>query len=246
VCHCSLSGINLHPKCRPYDAAQVALGCDDIATTLDNWPRVTMHGLINQLSESQMMEALDTLNGDLDDHTSETGSSDWECASSDDGTSLGDDESSDAARSSSDDPSVPHAAAALGADTASWTHTEEDLRPSQPPSQRNETGSAPAQQSRDADATAADSSKPSGQGCIEPGVLALAVQGPMVACVDSMGNFLLRDFTAGVPGPELLRKCAVPKAAAAAGSAEGPAGGCDAASAADVAQQLLHLKFWQK
>jgi hypothetical protein len=205
-----------------------------------------MHALINQLSETQMIEALNTINDDLADYTSETGSSEWDWASSDDATSLGDESSADV-MSHSDGPPVPHTAAAVD-HPPSWTHSEEEgLRP-QHPSQYSEDGSAAAQLAREADADdAAGSSKRSGQGCVEPGVLALAVQGPMVACVDSMGNFLLRDFTAGVPGPSLLRKFAGSGAAAAAASGSGGlAGGSEGVSAAEVAQQLSHLKFWQK
>lgn len=110
----------------------------------------------------------------------------------------------------------------------------------------------------------------SGVGCMEPGVLALVVQGPVVACIDSLGNILLRDYTAGVPGPEVLcRFCASPAQHAAASSGGGfgggeAAGGSSASAAvgtggeefaergttpeapAAAAEQLSKLKFWRQ
>lgn len=88
------------------------------------------------------------------------------------------------------------------------------------------------------------------KGCIEPGVAALSVQGPVIACVDSLGNFLLRDFTAGSPRPELVQAFAAPALAAGSkqldgGAALGPGSGTPEAAAAAV-EEMSHLKFWRQ
>jgi hypothetical protein len=43
-------------------------------------------------------------------------------------------------------------------------------------------------------------------GRIEPGVIAMAVQGGVIACVDALGNVLIRDFATGTPTLEQVRQ----------------------------------------
>lgn len=89
------------------------------------------------------------------------------------------------------------------------------------------------------------------KGCIEPGVAALSVQDPVIACVDSLGNFLLRDFTAGLPRPELVQAFAAPSPAAGSklldgGAALGPGSGTTGAAAAAAVEEMSRLKFWRQ
>jgi len=46
----------------------------------------------------------------------------------------------------------------------------------------------------------------SSAGRIEPGVTAMAVQGGVIACVDALGNVLVRDFATGTPTAEQVQQ----------------------------------------
>jgi len=100
--------------------------------------------------------------------------------------------------------------------------------------------------------------------CVEPGVLAMDTSGPILACIDTLGNLLLRDYTSGMPSMELVRQHGAcnssgmtDQPASCSNKAEGVVcggtgqEGCALTPAAepesreDVAGQLAMLKFWR-
>lgn len=60
----------------------------------------------------------------------------------------------------------------------------------------------------------------SSAGRIEPGVTAMAVQGGVIACVDALGNVLVRDFATGTPTAEQVQPYVQPRGPAAEASSQ--------------------------
>ena len=204
VAVCSLSGINLHPSYLPYKAASQALSCNF------GGAHEAVQQLIDQLSDRQAEEAVAIRSGEVlpgfAGHNHHADPAEW-------------DDSSDAG-------SVDEVGGGFGAtlhdlsdgydDNESSSETSSDIN--------GQAGSAVGMQGVVSHSVAARRDGgagrvSSGEGCIEPGVLALAVQGPVVGCIDSLGNYLLRDFSAGVPGPQALQSFAAHSASAGAAGA---------------------------
>jgi hypothetical protein len=79
------------------------------------------------------------------------------------------------------------------------------------------------------------------------------VQGPVVACIDSLGNFMLRDHTIGLPGPGLVKAFAAPGPAAVGNKQQdggvvalGPGSGTPDAAAGVAVEEMWRLKFWRQ
>lgn len=100
--------------------------------------------------------------------------------------------------------------------------------------------------------------------CVEPGVLAMATTGPILACIDTLGNLLLSDYTSGMPSTELVRQhgaCnsfgVTGQPASCRNEAESVVYGgmgqegsvlnaaAEPAPTEDIAGQLARLKFWR-
>jgi hypothetical protein len=106
---------------------------------------------------------------------------------------------------------------------------------------------------------AAGSSSRSSMGRIEPGVLAMSVRGGMLACVDTLGNVLVRDFATGTaeqvqriivtnPGQEAAGRAPDGRDAAAGGAgsdAAGAAGGTMSQQQGDEGGDIPASKFWR-
>lgn len=69
------------------------------------------------------------------------------------------------------------------------------------------------------------SSKPSVGARLEPGVMALAVKGGAIVCVDTLGNVLVRDFATGTPTPQQLQQHISGRSRAGSADAAGGGGG---------------------
>jgi hypothetical protein len=185
----SLSGISLHPLFHPYKAAAKALG-----SSFSDAHTAVQH-LIDQLSDKEAEQAVAIRAGEVELPDSDTDST----ASAVDALSV----------------DAPYNGSGFGGGSVGaavgWSPLDESSDDYSSPESDSGEGELNAVRAartagRRDHAVAGDGA--SSWGCIEPGVLAVAVHGPVIACIDNLGSFWLRDFTAGVPCVGLLQSVA--------------------------------------